>query len=239
MSQESLWFLRNSTALCPALTRTLKFHLFHGCSVLQLSLYHLSIYLSMTMAQQWSQKVLIFSVFLSFQISLQNLPIVCSQVVVLGLKRGVGHAWDSFCPIDFLSLFYRFHQKVFTWLVPVDNDSLCQLLQNGSGMPQGFPVSCTCLSLQWLPQFVPHGYDGLTLLDSPMDANGEITEQTQLLAKPLSTPSTPPHTYTWCFSVYLHVAGENVEIISIRCLSSLKSIGTWWQSKSGCEMNIK
>lgn len=59
-----------------------------------------------------------------------------------------------------------FHQKVFTRLVPVDNDSLCQLLQSGSGMPRGFPVSCTCLSLQWLPQFVPHGYDGLTLLDS-------------------------------------------------------------------------
>lgn len=45
MSHESLWFLRNSTALHSALIRTLKIHLFHGWSVLQLSVY-LSIYLS-------------------------------------------------------------------------------------------------------------------------------------------------------------------------------------------------
>lgn len=171
MSHESLWFLRNSTALHSALIRTFKIHLFHGWSVLQLSVF-IFIYLSMTMAQQWSQKFLIFSFLLSFPN--YTLEPRCCMVSSYGAgtkkeslacnSQGMhGTASSQLISYLYFIIFTRWSSLDF---VPGDHDSICQPLLNSSGMPQGFPVSCTCLSLQWLPQFCPHGCDLQTPLDS-------------------------------------------------------------------------
>lgn len=170
MSHESLWFLRNSTACILLLLGPSKSPVsWMVCTTaICLSIY-LSIYdYGSAMITKVSDLKLPSQLpKLDFRtLLLYAFKLWCwHQKGEFGMEI-TGHARDSFQPTDFLSLFHHFHQMVFTRFVLGDHDSICQLLLNSSGTPQGFPVSCTCLSLQWLPQFFLHGCDLQTPLDS-------------------------------------------------------------------------